>query len=74
MASAQEYFFSFKFDDALASCIKLMLGLHRIVTNLGPIHELKNSGFLGLVSSRQTFIVRSQANVYIDVEEWLTYK
>ena len=31
---------------------QLMLGLHRIATNLGPIYELKNSGFLGLVSSR----------------------
>ena len=29
----------------------LMLGLHRIATILGPIYELKNSGFLGLVSS-----------------------
>ena len=29
-----------------------MLGLYRIATNLGPIYELKNSGFLGLVSSR----------------------
>ena len=29
----------------------VMLGLHRITTNLGPIYELKNSGFLGLVSS-----------------------
>ena len=29
----------------------LMLGLHRIVTNLARIYELKNSGFLGLVSS-----------------------
>ena len=26
----------------------LMLGLHRIATNLGLIYELKNSGFLGL--------------------------
>ena len=30
----------------------LMLGLHRIATNLGLIYELKKSGFLGLVSSR----------------------
>ena len=29
-----------------------MLGLYRIATNLGPIYELKTSGFLGLVSSR----------------------
>ena len=29
----------------------LMLGLHRITTKLGPLYELKNSGFLGLVSS-----------------------
>ena len=30
----------------------IMLDLHRIATNLGPIYELKNSGFLGLVSNR----------------------
>ena len=30
----------------------LMLGLHRIPTNLGPIYELKSSGFLGVVSNR----------------------
>ena len=29
-----------------------MLGLHQIATNLGPIYELKNFGFLGIVSSR----------------------
>ena len=29
-----------------------MLGLLQIDTNLGPMYELKNSGFLGLVSSR----------------------
>ena len=52
----------------------LMLGLHRIATNLGPIYELKNFGFLGLVSSRETFIIRSQASVYIDVGERLTYE
>ena len=51
-----------------------MLGLHRIRTNLGPIYELKNSGFLELVTSRETYIVRSQASVYIDVGEWLTYE
>ena len=51
-----------------------MLGLHRITTNLGPIEELKNSCFLGLVSSRQTYIIRSQASVYIDVRERLTYE
>ena len=45
-------------DASFASCfpfditISLMLGLHRIATNLGPIYELKNSEFLGLVSSR----------------------
>ena len=50
-----------------------MLGLRRFVTELGPIYELKNSGFLGLMSSRQTFIVRSQASIYIDVGERLTY-
>ena len=49
----------------------LMLGLHRITTNLGPIYELKNSGFLGLVSSRENFIVKSQAGVYIDFVERL---
>ena len=38
-------------------------------TNLGPIHELKITGFLGLVSSRWTFIVRSQASVYIEVRK-----
>ena len=32
--------------------IALKLGLQRIVTNLGPICELKIYGFLGLVSSR----------------------
>ena len=48
--------------------------LRRITTNLGPIYELKNSGFLGLVSSRQTYIVRSQASAYIDVGERLTYE
>ena len=57
----------FPFDDAImtARCTRdvvctttshsshqLMLGLHRIATNLGPIYELKNSEFLGLVSSR----------------------
>ena len=51
-----------------------MLGLHRIATNLGPIYELKNSGFLRLVSSGETFIVRSQASVYIDFGKWLTYE
>ena len=30
----------------------VVLGLNRIATNLGPIYELKNSGFLGLLSSR----------------------
>ena len=30
----------------------VMLGLHRIATNLGTIYELKNFAFLGLVSSR----------------------
>ena len=29
----------------------LMLGLHRIATNLRPIYELKHSGFLALVSN-----------------------
>ena len=29
-----------------------MLGLHQVTTNLGPIYELKNYGFLRLVSSR----------------------
>ena len=52
----------------------LILGVHRITTNLGPIYELKNSGFLGFVSSRETFIVRSQASVYIDFGEQLTYE
>ena len=51
-----------------------MLALHRITTNLGPIYELKNSGFLELVSSRETYIARSQASVYIDVGEQLTKK
>ena len=37
--------------DLFGSKEALMLGLHRIVTNLGPINELKNSGFLGLLSS-----------------------
>ena len=49
-----------------------MLGLHWIATNLGPIYKLENSGFLGLMSSRQTFIVRTQASIYIDVGQWLT--
>ena len=52
----------------------VMLGLHRIATNLGPIYELKILGFLGLVGSRETFMVRSQASVYIDVGERLTYE
>ena len=52
----------------------VMLSLHRITTNLGPIYEWKNSGFLGLVSSRKNFIVRSQASVYINVGERLTYE
>ena len=51
-----------------------MLGLYRITTNLGPIYELKNSGFFGLVSSRETFIVRSQTSVNIDFGERLTYE
>ena len=54
--------------------LSVMLRLHWITTNLGPIYELKNSGFLGLVSSRKTFIVRSQARVYIDFGERLTYE
>ena len=54
--------------------MKFLLGLHRIATNLGPICELKDCGFLGLVSSRETFIIRSQASVYIDVGERLTYE
>ena len=45
----------------------IKLGLHRIATNLGPIYELKISGFLGLVGSRETLIVRSHASVYTDV-------
>ena len=57
-----------------SSYVEVMLGLHRNATNLGPIYELKNSGFLGLVSSRYTFIARSQARIYIDVEERLTYE
>ena len=51
-----------------------MLGLHRIATNLGPIYKLKNFGFLGLVSSRETFVIRLQASIYIDAGEWLTYE
>ena len=51
-----------------------MLGLHRIATSLGPIYELKNSGFLGLVSIRETFVVRSQASIYIDVGERMAYE
>ena len=51
-----------------------MLGLHRIATNLGPIYKLKNFGFLGLVSSRETFIIKLQASIYIDVGERLTYE
>ena len=51
-----------------------MLGLHRIATNLGPIYELEKNGFLGLMSSRETFIIRSQASIYIDVGERLTYE
>ena len=40
-----------------------------------PIYELKKFGFLGLVSSRETFIIRSQASVYIDVgSDWHTRK
>ena len=31
---------------------QLILGLHRIATNLRPIYEMKNSGILVLVSSR----------------------
>ena len=53
-----------RYVDTLALIHFIMLGLHRITTNLGPI-----SGFLELVSSRETYIVRSQASVYIDVEE-----
>ena len=49
----------------------LMLGLHWIVTNLGPICELKNTEFLGLVSSHSIIIVKSQASVYIN---WHTSK
>ena len=41
-----------------------MLGLHPIAANLGPIYELKDSGFLGLVNNRLTFIVRTQASIY----------
>ena len=52
----------------------VMLSLHLITTNLRPIYELKNYRFLRLVSSRSTFVVRSQASVYIDVEERLTYE
>ena len=48
-----------------------MLGLHRIANNL-PIYEFKKFGFLGLVSSRETFIITSQDSVYIDVGERLT--
>ena len=51
-----------------------MLGLHRTATNLGPNYELKNSGFLGLVSTRETFIVGLHANVYMEVGEWLIYE
>ena len=51
-----------------------MQGLHRITTNLGPIYELKNSRFLGPMSSRLTCIGRLQASIYIDVGERLTYK
>ena len=54
--------------------ICVMLSLHRIGTSLGPIYELKNSGFLGLVSSHSTFIIKSKANVYMDVGERLTYE
>ena len=34
----------------------------------------KNLDFFGLVNSRSTLIVRSQASVYIDVGERLTYE
>ena len=54
--------------------LQLMLGLYRIATNLGPIYELKNYGFFGLVTSQETFIIRSQTSVYIDVGERLTYE
>ena len=52
----------------------IMLGLHQIPSKVGPIYELKNFGFLWPVSSRQTFIARSQASIYIDVRERLTYE
>ena len=51
----------------------LMLGLHRVATNLGLLYELKTSVYHALVSSRNTSIVRSQASIYIDVGERLTY-
>ena len=54
--------------------LQLMLDLHRIATNLGPIYELENSRFLGLVNSHLTYIGSLQASVYIDVGERLTYK
>ena len=57
-----------------AALVAVMLGLHQITTNLGLIYELKNPGFLGLVSRRETFIVRSQTSVNIDLGERLTYE
>ena len=30
---------------------RVMLGLHRVATDVGPMYELKNSGFRGLASS-----------------------
>ena len=49
----------------------VMLGLHRIVTILVPIYELKNYEFL---DSWAVVELSSLAGVYIDAGERLTYE
>ena len=52
----------------MAKITPLMLGLHQSATNLGSTYEFKNFGFLELMSSHETFAIRSQASVYTDGE------
>ena len=55
--------------------LRLMLGLHRIMTNLRPIYELRNYGFLGLVSSRKLLSSdRKLAFTSIPGGDWHTSK
>ena len=46
----------------------ITIGLHRSTISSGPTYELQISGFPELVSSHETFAMRSHASIYTDDE------